>query len=577
MLEVVPNNEKMLKSKSQIPSQRRLRQPVEGVFCNYSHRTCMHNRLDAYDYCIRHILEDKNAPFKQCAFISSKNGKRCLNAAPKADRKDGYCAEHSRRAVLLRQRSTRKPQPKETAESLLEDLDHFKGVQDNRRIKGYSDSVASKVLEYASSEDSDLEPPLVDQAWRGDGDSDPESVDSDQEDLLKHAGVYTAEEVALVMRDKLIRLQSLYIDQFKRLQHIMKEKRRKYLHTHKQEKETLGSLSVYKEGPETRDKYSKLKALKRYHKRHGKEALLHRQSKQRRIAVSEGANYRPPSYPKCVHVEDGNKCLHRALPLSKYCSQHILTDQYQVLYRPCQFGGGRCGQPVVTLEDTARCPLHTSLKEMDTRFPLKPEETDDELDLDEAELLSKDILLPHLDALQARDAMAQHLLSKNPELPESIFSGSEPDDHPMSSYMQDSLQNLMPSKHSIDSDLGIKNQLDQQQSSSNMSSASSSSSPSPWSDETKEDKKVAYGPLLLQHLQGKVDLANINNRPRTSLPATSPRQTTTSAMATTPESMITSEVSVSTPLSTTSSTLTASSSENHNGNELSQNGDSMDI
>jgi KAT8 regulatory NSL complex subunit 2 len=52
--------------------------------------------------------------------------------------------------------------------------------------------------------------------------------------------VYTAEEVALIMRDKLIRLQSLYIDQFKRLQHIMKEKRRKYLHTHKQEKETLG-------------------------------------------------------------------------------------------------------------------------------------------------------------------------------------------------------------------------------------------------------------------------------------------------------------------------------------------------
>lgn len=529
----------------------------------------MHNRLDGYEYCVRHILEDKNAPFKQCAFISSKNGKRCLNAAPKADRKDGYCAEHSRRAVLLRQRSTRKSQPKETAESLLEDLDHFKGAQDRQRLKGYTDSVASKVLEYASSEDSDVEAPLVDQAWRGDGDSDPESIDSDQEDLLKHAGVYTAEEVALVMRDKLIRLQSLYIDQFKRLQHIMKEKRRKYLHTHKQEKESLGSLSVYKEGPETRDKYTKLKALKRYHKRHGKEALLHRQSKQRRIAVSEGANYRPPSYPKCVNVREGNKCSLRALPLSKYCSEHILTDQYQVLYRPCQFGGGRCGQPVVTLEDNARCPLHTSLKQMDTRFPLKLEETDDELDLDEAELLPKDILLPHLDALQARDAMAQHLLSKNPELPESIFSGSDPDDHPVSSYTQDSLQSLISSKHLLDTDLKI--QLDQQQSSSNMSSASSSSSPSPWSDETKEEKKVAYGPLLLQHLQGKVDITNLHNRPR--VPVTSPRPTT----ATTPESNVASDVSVSTPLSTSSSTLTASSSENHNGHESSQNGDSMDI
>lgn len=60
--------------------------------------------------------------------------------------------------------------------------------------------------------------------------------------LCRHAGVYTAEEVALIMRDKLIRLQSLYIDQFKRLQHVMKEKRRKYLQTSKQEREALGTV-----------------------------------------------------------------------------------------------------------------------------------------------------------------------------------------------------------------------------------------------------------------------------------------------------------------------------------------------
>jgi len=52
--------------------------------------------------------------------------------------------------------------------------------------------------------------------------------------------VYTAEEVALIMKDKLIRLQSLYIEQFKRLQHVMKERRRKYLHTVGQEKESYG-------------------------------------------------------------------------------------------------------------------------------------------------------------------------------------------------------------------------------------------------------------------------------------------------------------------------------------------------
>ena len=49
------------------------------------------------------------------------------------------------------------------------------------------------------------------------------------------------------------------------------------------------------------------------------EALLHRQSKERRIAVSEGINYRPPSYPKCIHSRSGIKCGARTVPLSKYC------------------------------------------------------------------------------------------------------------------------------------------------------------------------------------------------------------------------------------------------------------------
>lgn len=46
------------------------------------------------------------------------------------------------------------------------------------------------------------------------------------------------------MREKLIRLQSLYIDQFKRLQHLLKEKKRRYLHNRKVEHEALGKFPV---------------------------------------------------------------------------------------------------------------------------------------------------------------------------------------------------------------------------------------------------------------------------------------------------------------------------------------------
>lgn len=59
-------------------------------FCNYAHRVCMQNRVEGYDFCIRHILEDKSAPYKQCNYVFTKNGKRCAKAASKLERRDGY-------------------------------------------------------------------------------------------------------------------------------------------------------------------------------------------------------------------------------------------------------------------------------------------------------------------------------------------------------------------------------------------------------------------------------------------------------------------------------------------------------
>ena len=55
--------------------------------------------------------------------------------------------------------------------------------------------------------------------------------------LFRHAGVWTTEEAVRMCRDKMVRLRSLYIDQFKRLQHVLKEKRRKYLHAIQTEEE----------------------------------------------------------------------------------------------------------------------------------------------------------------------------------------------------------------------------------------------------------------------------------------------------------------------------------------------------
>ncbi|XP_005107541.1 KAT8 regulatory NSL complex subunit 2 isoform X2 [Aplysia californica] len=345
--------------KTQLVNAVKLRSSQEGAFCKYSHRECMQNCIEGYDYCLRHILEDKTAPFKQCAFIT-KSGRRCPIAALKQERKDGFCMEHGKKSLITRQRLNRKRRPRETADGLLEELANSNSGladfmnSDHRRGKAHSDSLA----EYASSSDSDTEPTLVEQAWRDDGDSDAESIDSDQEDMLKYAGVYTTEEVAQILRDKLIRLQALYIDQFKRLRHILLNKRRQYLQAYKVERESLGSLKLYKKDPLQRLKYDKLCAMKRYHKKFGKDALLQKQSTERRMKATEGLNYQPISFPKCVFVDDGVRCCARVIPLSKFCQKHILHDPGQVLYRPCPFADSQCGRPVPILFNTGFCSLH---------------------------------------------------------------------------------------------------------------------------------------------------------------------------------------------------------------------------
>ncbi|NXA84102.1 KANL2 protein, partial [Thryothorus ludovicianus] len=216
--------------------------PQEPLACAFAPRPCSQPRLEGQEFCIKHILEDRNAPFKQCSYVSTKNGKRCPNAAPKPEKKDGtsFCAEHARRNALALQAQVKKSNPGPVGETLLCQLSSYARAELGTQSTESSRSEASRILDEDSWSDCEQDPVTVEQTWRGDPDSEADSIDSDQEDPLKHAGVYTAEEVALIMREKLIRLQSLYIDQFKRLQHLLKEKKRRFLHSRKAEHEAIG-------------------------------------------------------------------------------------------------------------------------------------------------------------------------------------------------------------------------------------------------------------------------------------------------------------------------------------------------
>lgn len=96
----------MLKSSTKLAVIRQSRpaNPSTAQFCNYSPRVCMRARLDGYEFCIRHILEDKNSPYKQCTYVSGKTNRRCTAAAPRLEKRDGYavtvCAIYLQTIVL---------------------------------------------------------------------------------------------------------------------------------------------------------------------------------------------------------------------------------------------------------------------------------------------------------------------------------------------------------------------------------------------------------------------------------------------------------------------------------------------
>uniref|UniRef100_A0A8C5U4V1 KAT8 regulatory NSL complex subunit 2 n=1 Tax=Malurus cyaneus samueli TaxID=2593467 RepID=A0A8C5U4V1_9PASS len=284
--------------------------PQEPLACSFAPRPCSQPRLEGQEFCIKHILEDRNAPFKQCSYVSTKNGKRCPNAAPKPEKKDGtsFCAEH-------------KSNPGPVGETLLCQLSSYARAELGSRA-------ASSPLSHGFS---------------------------------RHAGVYTAEEVALIMREKLIRLQSLYIDQFKRLQHLLKEKKRRFLHSRKGEHEAIGEEQP-PQGPEglmakERENLKRLKCLRRYRQRYGVEALLHRQLRERRVLATDGAAQQVRG-----DILDGSFPLFPGS--TRNCLQlDICQDTNQTLFKPCQ-GSEEvpCNKPVpVSLSEEPCCPLHLRL------------------------------------------------------------------------------------------------------------------------------------------------------------------------------------------------------------------------
>lgn len=113
---------------------------------------CTLSRVEGYDYCLRHILQDHKAPYRPCTYQYPSNGKRCGQPAPKYDPKNNiltnFCFEHSRLTSILKTKeSIGKFTNIETNESILKALSHHVNVEEksSNNSNSYNDSGDSDI------------------------------------------------------------------------------------------------------------------------------------------------------------------------------------------------------------------------------------------------------------------------------------------------------------------------------------------------------------------------------------------------------------------------------------------------
>ncbi|CAL8268084.1 unnamed protein product [Lota lota] len=111
--------------------------------CSYSPKLCKQRRLNGYAFCIRHVLEDKTAPFKQCEYVAKYNSQRCTNPIPKAEDRR-YCNSHLQVLGFIPKKERKK---KHDALEEMRSRPHLESVALNITVPSLTLKVPNGVLE----------------------------------------------------------------------------------------------------------------------------------------------------------------------------------------------------------------------------------------------------------------------------------------------------------------------------------------------------------------------------------------------------------------------------------------------
>lgn len=104
------------------------------MLCSHSKKLCLQRRMDNFGFCVKHILEDPNAPWAQCEHVTKTKNKtkQCTMPVPLKEEPPRYCSAHKQLLGLAPKKSVKKqkkapePEPVKTKETKQVLLSHRK-------------------------------------------------------------------------------------------------------------------------------------------------------------------------------------------------------------------------------------------------------------------------------------------------------------------------------------------------------------------------------------------------------------------------------------------------------------------
>lgn len=123
--------------------------------CSFSGKVCNQRRLNKYGFCVRHILEDPEAPFKRCAYVAKSSKQTCTQPIPRNEERQ-YCNNHMQVLGMLPKKE-RKPKKEKDKDRVLQaqvfaaQLEHKELFQNQIRARIAADSVKNQIASIQNS------------------------------------------------------------------------------------------------------------------------------------------------------------------------------------------------------------------------------------------------------------------------------------------------------------------------------------------------------------------------------------------------------------------------------------------